>query len=246
MPVSQLDTNSQTPLTPSVVTPLKREKQSLTKPAVHHNSETKGREIVNQYAAILQGHILGLGEEQTVLKPLLPTDAHYLSIRDAGNSTLNTIEELLPFDDHRFDCVVCLDVLQSLKNVQQLFDELCRVSRSYVMISVPIVDTETRNISLKKAPQQTTNSTVHSTAEPQREDSQWCLSRNEAMTLIEQRAARNLMQVIQVDCSYDHQEEKRLSVMDKLLRGLNLKQTVASGTLWAVIQHSPVTEHLRP
>ncbi|NND70378.1 MAG: class I SAM-dependent methyltransferase [Rhodothermales bacterium] len=44
----------------------------------------------------------------------------------------------LPFETNSFDLVVCSQVLEHLDNPEQAITELKRVSRSYVLISVPL------------------------------------------------------------------------------------------------------------
>ncbi len=43
----------------------------------------------------------------------------------------------LPFPDNSFDCVLCLDVLEHIENIHEIFDELCRVTCRYVIVSLP-------------------------------------------------------------------------------------------------------------
>jgi len=45
--------------------------------------------------------------------------------------------ERLPFEDHAFECVLCIDVLEHLDNLHALFAELVRVSQRYVIVSLP-------------------------------------------------------------------------------------------------------------
>jgi SAM-dependent methyltransferase len=43
----------------------------------------------------------------------------------------------LPFVSNSFDCVVCTDVLEHLENLHHIFVESVRVSRQYLIISLP-------------------------------------------------------------------------------------------------------------
>lgn len=43
----------------------------------------------------------------------------------------------LPFRDHSFDMLTCLEVLEHLKEPRRALDELARVSRRYALLSVP-------------------------------------------------------------------------------------------------------------
>ena len=43
----------------------------------------------------------------------------------------------LPFKDNSVDCVVCTDVLEHLESIHDVFFELTRVSKRYVIISLP-------------------------------------------------------------------------------------------------------------
>lgn len=46
-------------------------------------------------------------------------------------------EKLSQFKNSQFDMVVCTEVLEHLENLHEMFDELLRVSRRYVVISLP-------------------------------------------------------------------------------------------------------------
>ena len=43
----------------------------------------------------------------------------------------------MPFQDKEFDFVCCLDVLEHLNNAHEIFDELARVSRKFILLSLP-------------------------------------------------------------------------------------------------------------
>jgi len=43
----------------------------------------------------------------------------------------------LPFEDNSFDVVICTDVLEHLKNPKDVLDEMYRVSKEMVLVTVP-------------------------------------------------------------------------------------------------------------
>jgi SAM-dependent methyltransferase len=49
------------------------------------------------------------------------------------------LEKGLPFSDKTFDVVVALDVLEHTDNIHKAFDELCRIARKFVIITLPNV-----------------------------------------------------------------------------------------------------------
>ncbi|MBM3883359.1 MAG: class I SAM-dependent methyltransferase [Verrucomicrobia bacterium] len=99
----------------------------------------RSRFIAQRFKAYLQGRILDVGCDQAVLKTLLPA-CDYLGIDVAGQpDRVVNLEHIdrLPFDSASFDCVVCADVLEHLDNLHQVFDELVRVARRYLILSLP-------------------------------------------------------------------------------------------------------------
>ena len=93
-----------------------------------------------KYGPILRGKILDVGADQCHLRQHLdPKECEYLGVGlgDGPHMACNLEKERLPFPDDSFDCVLCLDVLEHLDNLHEVFDQLCRVSRRYVLISLP-------------------------------------------------------------------------------------------------------------
>lgn len=84
--------------------------------------------------------ILDVGCYNANLKEHLPNNIKYTGIDIAGKPdifiNLDKIDKL-PFDDNEFDSVICADVLEHLENIHLIFDELCRVSNKYIIITLP-------------------------------------------------------------------------------------------------------------
>ncbi len=95
--------------------------------------------VSERFAAYLQESVLDVGCYEAPLRRLL-TGVAYTGVDMAGNPdiTLNLDDvQRLPFDDHAFRCVICIDVLEHLENLHGILDELVRVAKQYVIISLP-------------------------------------------------------------------------------------------------------------
>lgn len=95
--------------------------------------------IARRFEPYLRNKILDVGCDEAVLKMLVP-EAEYYGIDIGGQPDLIVdLEktERLPFGDSSFDCVVCSDVLEHLENIHRVFDELVRVARWALILSLP-------------------------------------------------------------------------------------------------------------
>jgi hypothetical protein len=101
--------------------------------------ESRGRFVCAQFAGYLNEVVLDVGCSEAPLRDLL-SSATYTGVDIAGNPDI-TLDlervERLPFDDGAFTCVLCIDVLEHLENLHVMFDELVRVSKQYIIISLP-------------------------------------------------------------------------------------------------------------
>ena len=92
------------------------------------------------YNNILKGKtILDVGSDECHLKKHLGNESTYWGIGIGGSPDQDFDLESgpLPFPDKSYDVVLCLQVLEHLENIHFVFDELCRVSRRHVIISLP-------------------------------------------------------------------------------------------------------------
>ena len=97
------------------------------------------RYAVERFGRVMGGRVLDVGCDVATLRGLLP-EADYVGVDIGGEPDVRLdLErtEALPFADGSFDCVVCLDVLEHLDNLHRIFDELIRVSRRHVLVSLP-------------------------------------------------------------------------------------------------------------
>jgi SAM-dependent methyltransferase len=110
----------------------------------------RGAFVATSLRQYLPGTVLdvGSGRSSEYLKASLGVAYHSLDLassyqfrRPSANATPDAVVDLergeLPFNDKTFDTVICTDVLEHIDNIYRAHDELFRVARCYVIISLP-------------------------------------------------------------------------------------------------------------
>jgi len=95
--------------------------------------------IAERFQQFLHGRVLDVGCDRSFLKVLVP-DIRHVGVDISGEpDIILNLERVchLPFADATFDCVVCSDVLEHLDNLHNVFGELVRTAKSYLIISLP-------------------------------------------------------------------------------------------------------------
>ncbi len=164
------------------------------------NRSTKAKFVYEKYKQILHGKILDVGADQCSLKTHLGKNVEYKGIGLGNNPDLQIFDlekEKISFPDNSFDCVLCLDVLEHLENIHEIFDELCRVSKRWVIVSLPnpwsgfmtFLQTQKydrdRNIKFYGLPK-----------EREFDRHKWFFSSSEAKDFVKYRAKKNSMGII--------------------------------------------------
>jgi SAM-dependent methyltransferase len=207
--------------------------------------ETKAKFVWLKYRPILTGRILDVGADECHLRAHLPEGADYTGIGLGGNPDLqvNLEKEPLPFPDGTFDCVLCLDVLEHLDNIHAVFDELCRVTRRHVIVSLPNAWADLyRALRVRDYRPGQATKFYGLPPEPPEDRHKWFCSAEEAEAFIRYRAERNGMAVIHLDDEGMGGEGRglrgflRRKARDVLFRsGLNVAN-LYRGTVWAVLE----------
>ena len=101
--------------------------------------KTKAEYVWLKYRPILQGRILDVGADACHLKPHLSPETIYCGIGfgEGVDRVVDLERELIPVLSESFDCVLCLDVLEHVENIHAVFDDICRVTRRFAVISLP-------------------------------------------------------------------------------------------------------------
>ncbi len=163
----------------------------------------KARYVARKYQEILRGAVLDVGADRGHLRDWLPAGTAYTGIDFSGHPGIVAVDlerEAVPFPDAAFDAVLCLDVLEHLNNLHRIFDEVCRVSRHWVILSLPnpwasFLDHLVNHPVGPVRPLQHYGLPL----EPVPDRHKWFFSASEARAFVAERAARNGLQVVQVD-----------------------------------------------
>lgn len=111
-------------------------------PAIYVDFPTRASRsefVAAHFERYLKETVLDVGCFEAPLRSLLHS-AKYRGIDVAGNPDIQVDLEKtsrLPFDDNSFATVLCIDVLEHIDNLHAIFDELARVARQHVIVSLP-------------------------------------------------------------------------------------------------------------
>lgn len=84
------------------------------------------------------GDIIDVGGAPCCLRNFINNPYVCVDITDVpGVIRVDLEKEKLPFRDNSFDIVVCTDVLEHLDNPHEVFREVIRVAKKYIIISLP-------------------------------------------------------------------------------------------------------------
>jgi hypothetical protein len=196
---------------------------------------TKALYIADKYAPILIGSILDVGCDQAPLRKLVhqPFRYHGVDLFPGGADTIVDLDrEPLPFPDQHFDTVLATDVLEHLERCHSVFDELCRVSRCHVIVSLPNPLHQLLR-TLCDAPEGGGRLKYYGLpAEAPADRHRWFFGHEEAVDFLSQRGRRSGFGVEQIDA-----EESPLPVW-KNQAGENIldQSNIRGGTIWCVLR----------
>ena len=211
--------------------------------------ESKARYVWEKYRTLLDGRILDVGADECHLRDHLAESTEYVGVGLGGNPDLQVDleREPLPFPDGSFDCVLCLDVLEHLDNPHAVFDELCRVSRRYVVISLPNAWLSLyRRLTKGDRPDDQPMRYYGLPPEPPEDRHKWFPSADDAERFVLYRAGLNGMRPLQVD-DYPPPRPRRRgwrrrlrdAAQRHLFRAPHHPRNLQVSTVWAVLEKAP-------
>jgi SAM-dependent methyltransferase len=202
--------------------------------------------VWEKYQTILQGQILDVGADECHLRQRLGVPESYTGIGLGGKPDIEfDLEQgALPFADRSFDCVLCLDVLEHVDDIHGLFDELCRVSRQYVVVALPNAWVALyRRLTKGDRPEDQPLRLYGLPLERPVDRHKWFFSAEEATNFILSRSAKNGFRTVQVD-DFPPTKRRRPSLQGLvretarrfLFRAPCDPRNLTVSTVWAVLE----------
>jgi SAM-dependent methyltransferase len=101
--------------------------------------QDRPRFLSQRYPEILRGRVLDVGCDRAVLRAFCAPGSYVgIDLSEEADVRQDLMADgRLPFAERAFDAVVCTDVLEHLENLHELFDELVRVARSHLLVTLP-------------------------------------------------------------------------------------------------------------
>ena len=169
---------------------------------IYTDRGSKAKFVYEKYKPILRGRILDVGADQCFIKEYLPEDAEYTGIGLGEGSDLiklNLEKEKLPFPGNSFDCVLCLDVLEHLENIHDVFDDLCNVTKKWLVISFPNPWAVFMGCLKNGKYKEDRNIKFYGLTREKEEDRhKWFFSSSEAKEFVKYRAEKNNMELYDI------------------------------------------------
>jgi SAM-dependent methyltransferase len=101
--------------------------------------QDRPRFLAGRFPAVFAGRVLDVGCDRAVLREFCPPGTYTgIDLSDEADVRQDLMADgRLPFADRSFDGVVCSDVLEHLENLHQVFEELVRVAKAHLLVTLP-------------------------------------------------------------------------------------------------------------
>jgi len=154
------------------------------------NEQGKFLGVIRAFPTIWKGRLLDVGCRTGLFREMLAREQKQveycgLDIVSPADIIAN-LENGLPFRDRSFDVVVALDVLEHVDRLHYAFDECCRVSRRYVLVTLP--NAYELRARMKFVLGQTLSGKYGLPIEPPPDRHRWLFSLNDARRFVRHRA----------------------------------------------------------
>ena len=211
----------------------------------YKNRKEKLEVFYNRYKDILVDSVLDVGADECLLLDYLPKEVKYKGIGLGSDNEnlikINLEKEKITLENNTYYTVICLDVLEHLDNIHEVFDELCRVSSKYVIISLPNPYNDFMNFIFKGTKYKKNLKFYGLEPEKESDRHKWFFSFTEACNFIMERGIKNNFEVVDF---YSKVGKKWNSLIIKIFfrlffRGVNIED-FQHGTMWWVLKKNKI------
>jgi methyltransferase family protein len=202
--------------------------------ATFRDRAARSRFVAQRFAPYLAESVLDVGCFEAPLRELL-RDVRYLGVDMAGSPDLRLDLDTgaaLPFDDASWRTVVCIEVLEHLEHLHQVFDELVRVSREHVVVSLPNCWRDARS-PIERGRGHFAHYGLPAEAPPDRH--RWFFSYTEARDFIHAKARAHRLEVVELFGTEMHRAALRRVARRLRHPGARYFNRYVQ-TLWAVLR----------
>ena len=190
---------------------------------------SKAAYVADKYASLLAGSVLDVGCDAAPLRAMVPGRYTGVDIRPDADTVLDLDRNDLPFPHRSFDTVLCTDVLEHLERCHAVFDELCRVARRHIIVSLP---NPLRNLLMSISEGSGGRLKYYGLpVDPPSDRHRWFFGHDEAAAFVTLRGRRHGFLVEQMDSEEGGCPSWRDRAGVNLLDGSNVR----GGTLWVVL-----------
>jgi SAM-dependent methyltransferase len=210
----------------------------------------KGLYVYKKYESVfLQSvSVCDVGADKGAIRQWLPETISYFTIGYGENiSAQYNLEHIpWPLENHAFDVVLCSDVLEHLENIHAAFDECCRISRKYIIISLPnpYADFMRFLYGGKYMGRAKDMKFYGLTPEPEEDRHRWFFSPTDAREFIRHRGEKNGFSVLQHDAEYEMSAETPMEEhpLARFFRRDLPVTDLECGTMWWILKNIEANE----
>lgn len=214
----------------------------------YRDRPSKADYVYDKYQSLLKRKVLDVGADAMHLKPqVVQGGGEYTGIGyGQGIDVHYDLEnDALPFEAQSFDTVLCLDVLEHLESIHKTFDELCRVAKDTVVVSLPNPWADFFAVLRGEDYSEQESIKFYGLGtEPPEDRHRWFFNEREAKQFITTRGKRNGFSVVQYDT---HNGDKPMGgrslkgmagrfLLKKIFRKDIAELGLHHGTLWFVLK----------
>lgn len=208
----------------------------------HNSRQGRAHVIIKEFSDILQlsSSILDVGCWENDLKKTIGDKVFGIDIAGTPDRRVNLEQEGLPLGDQTFGCVICTDVLEHLNNFHEIFTEMLRVSKKYIILSLPNnLDLITRLRFLFDRPMRFYGLPAQSPSDRHK----WLFSYRQAATFIQSHAEEKKLNVVYSFPSFPDSLFIR-NPLSRLLQATFPKQynNLFAKAYWCLIEVPPLSK----